>query len=50
MPQQLNEESIKGGLKMNQSKTKTMSNIDDDKVIKICDTVIEGVDSYMYNS
>ena len=45
---QLNEESSKVGLKMNLSKTKIMTNIDDDREIKIGDTVIERVDSYVY--
>jgi hypothetical protein len=48
MLQQLNEESSKIGLKMNLSKTKVMTNIDDDRDIKIGDTVIERVDSYVY--
>jgi hypothetical protein len=48
MLQQLNEESSKVGLKMNLSKTKVMTNIDDDRDIKIGDTVIERVDSYVY--
>jgi hypothetical protein len=48
MLQQLNEESSKIGLKMNLSKTKIMTNIDDDRDIKIGDTVIERVDSYVY--
>ena len=46
MLQQLNEESNKVGLKMNLSKI--MTNIDDDRDIKIGDTVIERVDSYVY--
>ena len=33
---------------MNLSKTKVMTNIDDDRDIKISDTVIERVDSYVY--
>ena len=48
MLQQLNEESSKIGLKMNLSKTKVMTNIDDDRDIKIGDTIIERVDSYVY--
>ena len=48
MLQQLNEESRKVGLKMNLSKTKIMINIDDDRDIKIGDTIIERVDSYVY--
>lgn len=48
MLQQLNEESMKVGLKMNLSKTKIMTNIDDDRDIKIGDTVIERVDHYVY--
>ena len=48
MLQQLNEESSKVGLKMNLSKTKVMTNIDDDREIKIGDTVIERVDTYVY--
>ena len=48
MLEQLNEESSKVGLKMNLSKTKIMTNIDDDRDIKIGDTVIERVDSYVY--
>ena len=47
MLQQLNEESNKVGLKMNLSKTKIMTNIEDDRDIKIGDTVIERVDSYV---
>src|ERR1700761_3580759 len=46
--QQLNEESSKIGLKMNLSNTKIMTNIDDDRDIKIGDTVIERVDNYIY--
>ena len=41
MLQQLNEEASKVGLKMNLSKTKVMTNIDDDRDIKISDTFIE---------
>ena len=41
MIQQLNDESMKIGLKMNLSKTKIMTNIDDDSETKIGDTVIE---------
>lgn len=48
MLEQLNEESNKVGLKMNLSKTKYMTNINDDRDIKIGDTVIERVDSYVY--
>ena len=48
MLQQLNDESSKIGLKMNLSKTKIMTNIDDDRDIKIGDTVIERVDNYIY--
>lgn len=48
MLQQLNEEASKVGLKMNLSKTKIMTNIDDDSEIKIGDTVIERVDSCVY--
>src|ERR1700743_2572209 len=44
----LKEESCKVGLKMNLSKTKVMTNIADDREIKIGDTTIERVDSYMY--
>lgn len=51
MLHQLNEESIKLGIKMNVSsnlsKTKLMTNIDDDNDIKIGDTVIVRVDSYV---
>jgi len=43
--QQLDEESMKIGLRMNPSKTKIMTNIEDDRDIKIGDTVIERVDS-----
>ena len=48
MLQQWNEEVSKVGLKMNLSKTKVMTNTDDDRDIKIGDTVIERVDSYVY--
>lgn len=48
MLQQLSEEASKVGLKMNLSKTKVMTNIGDDREIKIGDTVIERVDSYVY--
>lgn len=48
MMNQLHQESSKIGLKMNLSKTKVMTNIDDDAVIKVGDDVIERVDSYIY--
>ena len=48
MLQQLNDESIKVGLKLNLSKTKIMTNIDDDRDVKIGDTVIERVENYVY--
>jgi len=48
MLRQLNEEANKIGLKMNLTKTKIMTNIDDDREITIGDTVIERVDSYVY--
>ena len=48
MIRQLNEESVKVGLKMNLTKTKFMTNITDDREITIGDTVIERVDSYVY--
>src|SRR6201996_1842282 len=48
MSQQLNEEASKVGLKMSLSKTKIMTNIDDDRDIKIGDTIIERVDCYVY--
>lgn len=41
MLQQLNTESSKVGLKMNLSKTKVMSNIDDERDTEIGDTVVE---------
>ena len=47
MLQHLNEEPSKFDLTMNLSKTKVMTNIDDDRDIKIGDTVIERVDSYV---
>ena len=50
MMNQLHQESSKIGLKMNLSKTKVMTNIDDDAVIKVGDDVIERVDSYIYIS
>lgn len=45
---QLNEASGKIGLKMNTSKTKIMTNIDTDKVIRIDNDIIEFVDNYKY--
>ena len=48
MLQELNEEANKVGLKMNLSKTKIMTNIADNREMKIGDTVIERVDSYVY--
>src|SRR6202012_779890 len=50
MMNQLHQESSKIGLKMNLSKTKVMTNIDDDAVIKVEDDVIKRVDidSYIY--
>lgn len=45
---QLNEEANKVGLKMNLTKIKIMTNIDDDTVIKVGDNVIERVDRYVY--
>ena len=48
MMNQLHQESSKIGLQMNLSKTKVMTNIDDDAVIKVGDDVIERVDSYIY--
>src|ERR1700744_2591076 len=48
MMNQLHQESSKISLKMNLSKTKVMTNIDDDAVIKVGDDVIERVDSYIY--
>src|SRR6202012_1936086 len=48
MMNQLHQESSEIGLKMNLSKTKVMTNIDDDAVIKVGDDVIERVDSYIY--
>lgn len=48
MLQQLNEEeSSKVGLTMDWSRTKVMTNIGDDKDIKIDDTAIERVNSYV---
>ena len=44
MLEELNEEANKVGLKMNLSKTKIMTNIDDDREMKIGDTIIERVD------
>lgn len=48
MLQQLNRESSNVGLKMNPSKTKAMTNIHDDRDIKIGETVVERVDTYLY--
>ena len=48
MLEELNEEANKVGLKMNLSKTKIMTNIEDDREMKIGDTVVEKVDSYVY--
>src|ERR1700744_6356930 len=45
---QLNAESQKVGLKMNLSKTKIMTNIEEQREIKIGDNVIEVVESYIY--
>jgi endonuclease/exonuclease/phosphatase family metal-dependent hydrolase len=45
---QLNEKSQKIGLKMNLSKTKIMTNIEDDTIIKIGNEVIEVVENYKY--
>ena len=45
---QLNEEASKVGLKMNLAKTKIMSNIVGDTVIKVADNLIEKVDNYVY--
>lgn len=48
MLQQSIDESIKVGVKMNLSKTKSMTNIDDKRNINVGDTVIERVDNYGY--
>ena len=48
MLQQLNEEACKVGLKINLTKTKIMTDLDDDKDIKIGDAAIEKVESYIY--
>ena len=48
MISQSNNELSKVDLKMNLSKTKVMSNIDDDTEIKVGDEVIERVDNYVY--
>lgn len=48
MISQLHQESGKVGLKMNLSKTKVMTNIDDDTVIKVGHDGIERVDNYIY--
>ena len=45
---QLNAESQKVGLKMNLSKTKIMTNIEEQSEIKIGDRVIGVVESYIY--
>src|SRR6202012_6100007 len=45
---QLNAESQKVGLKMNLSKTKIMTNIEEQSEIEIGDRVIEVVESYIY--
>ena len=48
MLSQLNNESQKIGLKMNLSKTKIMTNIDDDTIIKIGNDEIKIVENYVY--
>lgn len=44
----MNEESSKVSHEMNLSKTKVITNINEDKVNKIGNTIIERVDRYVY--